>query len=809
MSYSSYTLQIAKQKTSNMINDIKTALKNLPRRGQHNLAKLVCLTLGLAISSVIIAEIYFEQTYDTYPDEWKRTYQVDETFIRDGEYVEYSSTSGAIAHGIKAFAPMVEAATRYTWVNTSTQVEVGRKKELTANVILADSCLLDILPRDILQGRAKQTLSQPKYCLVSASFAERAGGNVVGKRLTGAELFGENLTIGGVFEDYPKNSTLSNVDVIVSMTTIHLYPNFDGSGLWMGNDRYQSYVRLRPGVAPDAVKPYLQKMLEANVPMQKLKEQGMEYGLSLINMSKAYTQDPYIKKMFWILSVLAFMIIFASVMNYLLIIAGNMATRAREMAVWKCYGAGRKRILSMVMSEALVHLVISIVLAFAFLFACKGAVENFLSSPLEVLIFNRGAWILGLICVAVLLIGGLIPALLYSRIPVATAFRGYNTARYRWKPILLAVQFVAAGLLFSLLFIINSQYSRLIGTDTGYEYKDLAVLTVDGINGKERADIMQELRRMPEIETLSSSDYLPLGIHSGNNVYLPGSEKELFNCCDLYSASDDYVKLLGMKLVEGKGFTAGVDSLNEVVVDEKFVEKLRTAASFKGSIIGKRIMISEHSDRGNTPFTICGVLKHIMIGDASAPDERPVIMFYSKNTRENMLIRFHKLTADAMQKVREKIGDEYPDRNVSLLSYGTMMTDLYANQASFRGGVLVAGGVILIIALLGLVGYTVDEVNRRSKEIAIRKVNGARESDVLRLFLRNILVMAVPSVLVGCVISWFIAAEWLKSFAERIALTPLPFLVATVLILAIAAGVVLWNCRKVARSNPIGYLKDL
>lgn len=792
------------------MNDIETAWKNLFRIGQHNVAKIICLTLGLAVSSVIIAELYFEQTYDTYMPEWKDTYVVGENIMRNGELKTWPSTSGAIAHGIKEACPQVEAATRHTWVNLGVQVEVGRKKELKANVLLADSCLFDVLPQEILQGNAAQTLSRPKYCLVSSSFAERAGGNVVGKRLTGVNLFGESLTIGGVFENYPRNSSMKNVDVIVSMATIHLYSGFDGSGFWVGNDRYTSIVRLRPGTMPSDLKANIRKMQEEHQDIKHMKESGVELTYSLTNISEVYTHDPYVKKMFWILSILAFMLVFSSVMNYLLIVVGNMATRAREMAVRKCYGAGRRKIVSIVFSEALVHLIISIVLAFAFLFACKGAIENFLSAPLEVLFFNRGVWIIGVICLAVLLIGGLLPGLLYSQIPVATAFRGYNMARYRWKPILLVVQFVAAGLLFSLLFIINSQYNRLVDDDPGYEYKDLAILEVDGIERNDFRSIMQEIERMPEVKAVSSCDYTPLDDISGNNISMPGDNKELFNIADLYSVGKGYFDIMGIKIVEGEGFTDASDSLNEVVVSQRFVEKLRKTAPFQGSIIGKRVMISEHSDNsGNRPFTIVGVYNDIRIGSATQPDERPSIMFYCDYSNSQMLIRFNSLTTEAMQKVREMVGDEYPDREVSLTSYSSLMTNQYAATNSFRGGVLVAGIVVLAIALLGLVGYTVDEVNRRSKEIAIRKVNGAKERDILRLFLRNTMLMALPSVFIGCIISWFIAAEWLKSFAERITLTLSPFLIAIVLIVTVVMAVVTWNSRKIARSNPIGYLKNL
>ncbi len=96
------------------MNHIINAFKNLPRRGQHNFVKILCLALGLAISSVIIAEIYFEQTYDTYFPGWERTYLISEVGTNQGETMEFTNTSGATAQGVKQYAPMVEAATQYS-----------------------------------------------------------------------------------------------------------------------------------------------------------------------------------------------------------------------------------------------------------------------------------------------------------------------------------------------------------------------------------------------------------------------------------------------------------------------------------------------------------------------------------------------------------------------------------------------------------------------------------------------------------------------------------------------------------------------
>lgn len=789
-----------------MIQNIITAIRNIFRPGQHNVVKIVCLALGLASSAVIIAEIYFEQTYDTFFPEYKRTYRVNEDVIRDGELKEWPQTSGAIAHGIKAYAPMVEAATRYTPVFLG-GCEVGGQKDVETFVTLADSCFFDVLPRPILQGNARQTLSRPFYCMVSRSYAEKVGGNVVGKRIVGVGFLG-TLTIGGVFDNYPRNSSLSDMEVVASLNTFHAFPGADGTERWIGNDRYRSFIRLSPGADIAGLKPYVGRMMRERMPMEEMKKSGVDMDFSFTNISEAYTHDPYVKKMFWIMSILAFVLLFSSVMNYLLVVIGNIVTRSREMAVRKCFGASHRNIYGVVMAEAEVHVVLAVALGGLLVFVCKGTIEQFLSAPISVLLFNRGAWIILAICLVVLIIGGLVPGWLYSRTHVIAAFRGYAEARRRWKLALLSVQFVAASLLFALLFVINAQYSRLVNDDTGYQYNGLVVVGIDGADANQRGAVAAELRRLPEVEAVSSSDVLPIRQPSGNNISLPGSDKELFNAADLYNVSDGYFALMGITIVQGQGFTGRSDSLSQVMVSRSFAEKLRTDAHISGSVVGHRLFVSEHCDSLRPSYSICGVYDDIRLGSATEPDDRPSMMFYSRETLGNILVRLHNLTPETVDKVRAKAEAVCPDNKVAVDAYSTMIADMYVSQRNFRSGVLVSGIITLLIALSGLVGYTVDEVNRRRKEIAIRKVNGAEVADILRLFLSTVLYVAVPSVTVGCVAAFAISSQWLQSFAERIFLTPVPFVVAGLAVLIVIAVAIVANSFKVARSNPVRYLKD-
>ena len=150
----------------------------------------------------------------------------------------------------------------------------------------------------------------------------------------------------------------------------------------------------------------------------------------------------------------------------------------------------------------------------------------------------------------------------------------------------------------------------------------------------------------------------------------------------------------------------------------------------------------------------------------------------------------------------------YPNSEVQVRNYEVEYENQYASQRKFRNGILVGGIITMVIALFGLVGYTSDEVNRRRKEIAIRKVNGAKVSDILRIFLKDIVKIALPCIVIGDIVAWAIARQWLMSFSVKTSLTPLEFIYVTIVLLVIIGAAVVINCYKVANSNPVKYLKD-
>lgn len=797
------------------------------RKHQHAISKVICLAFGLAISSVLIAEIYFEQTFDTHFKGADRTYYVMENVKTTDKNnpTEYAQTPGAWAPGLKKYAPMVEAATRRLNIyGSSAQMRLDDQRVILSSLSLTDSCFFDVFPQKILVGNAKEVLSRKNYVMVSSEVAKAIGGNVVGRHFTIDDMPGVTFTIGGVFEAFPWSSSFHGEGMLCSLNSIKEFDSYDGRNNWIGNDSYRSFVRLAKGHKPEEVQPYAKRMLEDNIDRQELEKAGVEFKVELQSLNEYYTSDSYVKTMKLVLSIVAFVLLFTSVMNYLLIVIGNLVGRSKEMAVRKCYGAERHNIYSLIFKEAAIDVLLAVVIAAVLIFLCKGTIENFLSASVSALIFNSGAWILVAIILLVLFVGGIVPGWLYNRTPVTVAFRGFVENRHRWKLGLLAAEFAVVGLMLSLLWVINSQYNKLMNLNPGYDYNNVAIVTVQGIDAEQRKQCLTELGRMPEVKMTSSAAYLPLDdwYGAGDNVYLPGDSKGLFNAEDFYDVSDNFFELMGFSLtptpLQGRGGDYSQDSIKGespyIFVDETFADKLNTTAHWKGSVVGRRIDVSGHNgggiDSSNVTFTIAGVFHNIQLGSANTSRtlDRPLMIFYSKVIQTAMLLKLSDLTPEVMQKIRNKVERMFPSKEVEVLSYATEYGNQYISQRNFRNGILISGIVVLIIAFFGLVGYTADEVNRRSKEIAIRKVNGATVKDILGLFLKDIIKIAIPSIIVGGIGAWLISAQWLQNFSVRITLTPVPFVVVTIIILAIISISIVINCYKIANSNPVKYLKD-
>lgn len=783
-------------------------LKSLNQRGQHNWIKIVCLAVGLATGIVLIGKAGFEQSWDKFFPTSDRIYVVCEDIIRNGEYKHYPQTAGAVAHGIKRYCPQVEAATRYTSFAWDMPIVTDDDKRVRTNYALVDSCFFDVFPFRILVGNPKKTLSQVDCCMIPRSLAEKLMGienplDLVGKKIYYNIRGGWALTVGGIYEDIPLNSKLHGMEVMVSMPTITRIM-FDGRDNWVGNDRYESYVRLAKGITPDDLKPQIEKMKRDNLPLDELKKAGVDLGFSVQPLVDYHTKDEGTRRMTWIVSILAAVLIGCAVMNYLLLVIGGISQRAKEMAVHQCYGAEARHIYQKVLTESVIHLLLSLTLAALLLFLFKDTIEELVGAPLIVLLLTgSNIWLIVSTCLVVLLITGLVPSWIYTHIPLAAAFKNYNHSHRIWKLLLLGLQFASATFLIILLIVVGRQYRMMVNDDPGYDYSTLGSLLVDGVSIEQRQLAMDELRKLSSVKGVTMS-YANLTQHqSGDNILLPGDDREYMNIADLYYVGDGYFDVMEIPLVSGRTFTEQTDTLREVMVSRKFEERMKELAGWDQAL-GKQIICTSFQG----PYTIVGVFEDTRIGSITNPDTRPSVCYYSRKPEQMhyILIRFQSMDGlEAANKLVKELVTDNPD--ISIVPYNQMVTELYTDAHRFRTTVMIGGLVALIIALIGLIGYLAGEIARRQKEIAIRKVNGARIADVLKLFHTDILRVALPAVVIGATGAWYVARLWLEQFSEKTTLSPIILVGGALAVIIVILSVVCLGCYRVASSNPVNYLK--
>ena len=770
------------------------------------LIKVLSLGVGLAVGIVLIAKVFFELSYDSFYKDIDRVYTINTWYSHQGEEKDYGQVSGAVAVGFMDEVPGVEAGTRTTYVfNGNTYLDENGNK-LSGTLVCADTCFFQVFDRPILAGDPVKVLGKWGSVLVNRSFAEKMGGvqECIGKQICNADMDGLKLTIEGVFEDFPKNGSL-DYDILLSMDTY----GKQSTDNWLGNDRYKGYVKLMPGVDPNTLTDAIRKMQEAHQPLERIEAQGTSLRYFLKPFSTMHTSDPEVKSQVVLLSIVAALLILISLLNYILIVISSMVKRSKEVGVRKCYGAEGKHIYGMLTKEALLHILLSLALAALIIFAGRSIVENLLGVPFQTLLVPQSIVAIVALILFVLVISIVVPAELYQRIPVYAALKNYTENSRNWKLGLLGVQVLINVFLVVMMLIIGRQYQKVSNADTGYDYKNLYYFDMFDGDRQALTRAAQTLRSLPEVSSVAAAYNLPFEGSNGDNVYLPDDDRELFNIADQYECSPDFYDLMGIQFLEGR---APRDS-SEIVVDEKFVTKMAEFTNWSDGAVGKQVFITGHdrsSDTERRHFTISGVYKSYIIGNLTGVDPRPSALFYGEigSMSSWMPHTFFKVRPEALQKVRQALEQALEGREINILSYEEQMRAAYTDSKKMRNTMAIGAVFSLLIALLGLLGFIRDESLRRSKEMAVRKINGATTRDILGVFATDILKLSAVMAVLACVGAFFVASKWLEQFAEKVSLSPLYFIGGALLVLAIVLGVVVLNCLKIARANPVESLKN-
>lgn len=785
------------------------------RRKSDLIIKVLSLGVGMAIAIILIAKVCFELSYDSSYKDVDRIYKIRTGAVMQGEDKDFGQVSGAIAPGFKAEVPGVLEATRFTSIfNSENFIIDDDGSKVAAEHLLADSCFFRIFNRQFLAGEPEKALrSWSGDVAISKTFAEKLGGvgAAVGKQIANEDNPNLKLTVCGVYEDFPKNGSI-HADVILSIEAM----SQRSLSNWVGNDRYVAFVKLAEGVDPASLKDAIHEMQKAHQPLEEMEKSGLTLWYFLSPLATEHSSKPEVRNLVFILAIIAALLLLVSIMNYVLVAISDVIRRAREVGVRKCYGAQPWDINKILLKETAWNLGVSLAVAALLIFAFRGAVESLLGVPVKDLVTPLSVWIIVGIVILVFLVSAVIPARMFTKIPISSAFRGYKESKRRWKISLLAFQFAINAVLVSLVLIVSFQYRKVLNADPGYNYSNLVYETFPSYDQTKMTAIAGALRQLPEVEAAELTYTLPFEKASSNNVYLPGDDRELFNIADEYGASEGFFDMMGFRLVEG----SVPKGPNDVAVSKSFVTKMAAFADWSDGAVGKIVNISEHDQ-----VTICGVYEDYVIGDVTDMDDRPSVRFcwnrdfYTDADKDvdkydwsglmhTIVIKLSEVTPASMRKVEKTIKEVAPDSDAEVKSYSETLVNMYDSTKQMKRTYELGSLFALLIAIIGLVSYVRDENFRRSAEIAVRKVNGAQSSEIVSMLVTDILKVAVFAVIIGDAGAWLVAHYWLQQFAVKIALNPLFFIAADIIVLAIIVSVIVIGSLRIAHTNPVESLKN-
>ncbi|QGY44684.1 FtsX-like permease family protein [Maribellus comscasis] len=798
-----------------MKNFLKLAFRRLLRKGEHTTTRIISLIAGLAFGILLLSEVLYYYSFDSFYPNASRIYIVQENFKRDkssNKMDSWGRVSGAVAPGLKAEVPGIEAATRLNSIGSSV-FYTEDKKSYSAQFSLADEHLFDVLPRPMINGNPKDILSSPMTCMISSKIANEMGGDITGKIIELKEYPGRKLTIAGVFEELPENTNYE-YDVLISMISTGQFFSWDGSTNWLGNDRYYAAVKLAPGVDPESLAPAIRKMQIKYQDIESLEQQqgGMVLKYTLKPIKKLYSSG--VKDMILILATIAFAVLFVSLMNYTLLTLSALIKRAKSSAIHKTCGAEAKNLQQLIFSETFVLFLISFIGAFLLILVLKPLAEAQVGHKLISVLNPVVIWPLLFLIITLVILTSYLPGRFFSRVPVATAFRNFQQKKNRWKLVLLSFQFVGASFILTMLVIVSMQYGSIINANHGYRTKGVYYGSTSGMEAEKISTLLNELRAVPGVETVGMGCGVPIEGASGNNINSPDKEKELFNVADFYWIDENYLSILNIPVPEGEGFTQQNSVTNDVLISEKGAEKLKVFNGWK-NVVGEQVDISEH---GQT--TIRGVFPDFIINTITAPDLRPSVFFYFPQEKfeqvraERSSFSFYILlevneTAEAgmSKKITDIFNQFLPHQDAVVHSLEQEQKYSYQAEKGFRNAMMAGNIVILLITIIGLLGYTSNEAARRRKELAIRRISGANLTDILRAFIVDLEYIAIPAVLLGLTGAWITAHKWMQNFASKIDLHWGIFVACSLFVLLMVAVIAAANYTRTANRNPVEALR--
>ena len=822
-------------------NYLTVALRNIVRHKLYSFINIAGLAVGLTSLIFVILFVRDELSYDKWIPDTQDLYRLEMTAVmHDRPPLVMAVIPFAMPEAMLNEVPGVTAMTR---VFTNPMTLTAGDRQFREMVVSVDPGFFKLIRLPLVAGDRDTVFRQPQSLVLSQSAAHKYFGdaNPIGRTITtgrtdcadadtACRSQTVSLKVTGVMRDLPHNSQL-NDDVFLPNTSIADGTSQEEKHAWFDQSGW-GYVRLAPGTDPNAVIAGMAPLLDRNV-TPEMKRFGISgtgsqnYLIHLtpftqVHLTSSRWQYNMTPPGSWstVYGVIAIgvLILLVACFNFMNLATARAMLRAREIALRKTMGAGRRQLIVQFLGEAVLMALLALLLALAATEVLLPVFDNFLGRPIG--LDYAADWPLLLSLVGVTIAAGLIsgsyPALVLSGFRPAATLRANSAGQAgsgRLRNILVVLQFaVSIGLGISAA-VVFGQISYARNMELGFRHDNILTLrSASLLSTEQRQAMLQALRANPGVVEAGMASNMPLDEGQAHVlVQIPGQPDKV----DLNWIATDpgYSKVFGIKLAAGRllsetrgddrihSMLPGLDPLNEgrnLIVNALAARRMGWTPE---EAIGKTVLFNQAHVR------IVGVLADSKINGAREPVV-PTAYPYIAQYPMGIAVR---LRPDTISQAVDFVDRTWRAFSPNIAIQRGFMDDRFGKfyQVDERQGEMFGTFVMvaIFIACLGLFGLAAFTANRRTKEIGIRKVFGARTRDVVLLLLWQFSIPILVANAIAWPVAWYYLHGWLQGFAYRITLSPLYFLGSGATALVIAWATVFIHARRVAGANPIHALR--
>lgn len=821
-------------------NYFNVAFRGLLKNKLYSSINIFGLAVGLASCLLILLFVRDELSYDAWIPDAERIYRLDTRFDIPGRDPLFATSApGPAKPALEKDFTDIEAAVR---ISQSHPVIQKGPDVFYENVMMADETFYDIFKLPFVAGDRATALKDATAITISETMARKYFGdrNPIGETLSITFNFGQrDMHVTGVFKDLPSN-THFKIDMLGRLNEGDYEKMPWVLKSWTSVNTL-TYLKLKPGADIAAMRRALPDFEVRNIPDVNIGGQGFKTAdfieFSLNNLTDLHLHSKGIGEMkaqgdaktVTTFSAVALMILLIACINFTNLATARASLRAREVALRKVLGARRSQLVVQFLGESVLLAVIALAVALAIVAAVLPAYADFLQRTLTLSFSDGGLWagMIGLV-VLVGVVGGVYPALYLSGFSPARILKANKSAfaqgTGRLRSALVVVQFAISIGLIVCTAVVYGQTQYLRTMDLGFNKTGL--LSVRGIRRepvRSMSDTLRErMARIPGVVDVTRSSEAP-GDNDENNtvVDIPGKVSAQPIVLGQQEVDDDFFRVMEIPVLAGRSLSREFGGDNMDGKPEELLERggnvviSRGALKFLGlndpqQAVGMQIRMgvgSPDDDDRMAAITIVGVVEDVRY-DSGRKEIRPMLYQYNPSDFGYLFLRIKngdpaRVNEEAARIWREMV----PTSPFSGEFIATKLAAEYDAEEARSLLFAAFAGLAVIIACLGLYGLASFTADRRTKEIGIRKVLGAKIGDIVRLLAWDFSKPVLIANIIAWPVAWWVMRDWLNGFESRISLTPTAFVIAGLGALVIALATVAAHTARIARANPIHALR--